>query len=147
MILPDRIVAHTFAFHIGPLEITGFGIAVHAAFFIAQFVCERELARRGQMTEALAMGDVTFAALLGTLVGGNVGERIFAASPARAVRITGAAIAAFSCLLAFAVFLPSVWMFVPAAWVGLFFLQVGIAPLYTALSAISPFRPCRTTLE
>lgn len=72
MILPDRIVAHTFAFHIGPLEITGFGIAVLAAFFIAQFVCERELARRGQMTEALAMGDVTFAALLGTLVGAKL---------------------------------------------------------------------------
>ena len=31
-------------------------------------------------------------------------------------------------------------MFVPAAWVGLFALQVGIAPLYTALSAISPPR-------
>lgn len=72
MSLPDRIVAHTFAFHIGPLEITGFGIAVLAAFFIAQFVCERELARRGQMTEALAMGDVTFAALLGTLIGAKL---------------------------------------------------------------------------
>jgi phosphatidylglycerol:prolipoprotein diacylglycerol transferase len=72
MNLPDRIVAHTFAFHIGPLEITGFGIAVLAAFFIAQFVCERELARRGQMAEALAMGDVTFAALLGTLVGAKL---------------------------------------------------------------------------
>lgn len=72
MSLPDRIVAHTFAFHIGPLEITGFGIAVLAAFFIAQFVCERELARRGQMAEALAMGDVTFAALLGTLIGAKL---------------------------------------------------------------------------
>ena len=72
MSLPEKIVAHTFAFHIGPLEITGFGIAVLAAFFIAQFVCERELARRGQMTEALAMGDVTFAALLGTLIGAKL---------------------------------------------------------------------------
>jgi phosphatidylglycerol:prolipoprotein diacylglycerol transferase len=72
MSLPDTIVAHTFAFHIGPLEITGFGIAVLAAFFIAQFVCERELARRGQMAEAFAMGDVTFAALLGTLIGAKL---------------------------------------------------------------------------
>ena len=80
------------------------------------------------------------AALLGTLVGGNVGERIFERSPARAVRIVGASIAGFSMMLAFAVFLPTVWMFVPAAWLGLFALQVGIAPLYTALSAISPPR-------
>jgi phosphatidylglycerol---prolipoprotein diacylglyceryl transferase len=72
MILSDPVVAHTFAFKIGPLEITGFGIAVLAAFFIAQYVCERELARRGQVTEALAMGDVTFAALIGTLVGAKL---------------------------------------------------------------------------
>jgi phosphatidylglycerol---prolipoprotein diacylglyceryl transferase len=69
MSIPNPIVAHTFAFHIGPLEITGFGLAVLAAFFIAQYVSERELARRGQMVEAAAMGDVTFAALVGTLVG------------------------------------------------------------------------------
>jgi phosphatidylglycerol:prolipoprotein diacylglycerol transferase len=69
MSLPDTIVAHTFSFHVWKLEITGFGIAVLAAFFIAQFICERELARRGQVTEAVAMGDVTFAALLGTLIG------------------------------------------------------------------------------
>ena len=72
MMLSHPIVARTFAFNIGPLQITGFGIAVLAAFFIAQFVCERELARRGQMTEALAMGDVTFAALIGTLVGAKL---------------------------------------------------------------------------
>ena len=72
MSLPDQIIAHTFAFKIGPLEITGFGIAVLAAFFIAQYVCERELARRGQLVEAATMGDVTFAALLGTLVGAKL---------------------------------------------------------------------------
>ena len=80
------------------------------------------------------------ASLLGSLIGGNVGERIFEQSPPRAVRIVGAAIAGFSVLLAFAVFLPTVWVFVPAAWVGLLALQIGIAPLYTALSAISPPR-------
>jgi phosphatidylglycerol:prolipoprotein diacylglycerol transferase len=72
MSLSHPIVAHTFAFNIGPLQITGFGIAVLCAFFIAQFVCERELARRGQTAEALAMGDVTFAALIGTLVGAKL---------------------------------------------------------------------------
>jgi phosphatidylglycerol:prolipoprotein diacylglycerol transferase len=72
MSLPHPIVAHTFSFAIGPLTITGFGIAVLCAFFIAQYVCERELTRRGQLTEAQAMGDVTFAALVGTLLGAKL---------------------------------------------------------------------------
>jgi phosphatidylglycerol:prolipoprotein diacylglycerol transferase len=70
--IPDPIVAHTFAFNIWKLQITGFGIAVLAAFFIAQYVCERELTRRGQLAEAATMGDVTFAALLGTLIGAKL---------------------------------------------------------------------------
>ncbi len=72
MSLPHPIVAHTFSFAIGPLTITGFGIAVLCAFFIGQYVCERELTRRGQLTEAQAMGDVTFAALVGTLLGAKL---------------------------------------------------------------------------
>jgi phosphatidylglycerol:prolipoprotein diacylglycerol transferase len=72
MILSNPTVAHTFSFNIWKLNITGFGIAVLCAFFIAQYICERELTRRGQLTEAKAMGDVTFAALIGTLVGAKV---------------------------------------------------------------------------
>ena len=73
MNLQHPIVAHTFSFSIGSLlNITGFGIAVLSAFFIAQYVCERELARRGQMVEAQTMGDVTFAALIGTLLGAKL---------------------------------------------------------------------------
>ena len=72
MILSDPIVAHTFAFNIWKLQITGFGLAVLAAFFIAQYVCEQELTRRGQTLEASAMGDVTFAALIGTLLGAKL---------------------------------------------------------------------------
>lgn len=72
MSLSDPIVAHTFAFNVWKLQITGFGLAVLAAFFIAQYVCERELTRRGQLVEAAAMGDVTFAALIGTLLGAKL---------------------------------------------------------------------------
>src|SRR5207237_7373892 len=72
MSLQRPIVAHTFSFNIGPLTITGFGIAVLAAFFISQYVCERELTRREQLAEAHAMGDVTFAALVGTLLGAEL---------------------------------------------------------------------------
>lgn len=72
MNLSDPIIAHTFAFDLWKLQITGFGLAVLAAFFIAQYVCERELTRRGHLIEAATMGDVTFAALLGTLIGAKL---------------------------------------------------------------------------
>jgi phosphatidylglycerol:prolipoprotein diacylglycerol transferase len=72
MSLSDPIVAHTFQFNLWKLQVTGFGLAVLCAFFIAQYVCERELARRGQLVESSTMGDVTFAALIGTLVGAKL---------------------------------------------------------------------------
>ena len=71
--IPHPIVAHTFSFGLGSrLNITGFGIAVLSAFFIGQYICERELARRGQLIESQTMGDVTFAALIGTLLGAKL---------------------------------------------------------------------------
>lgn len=60
---------HPTVFHLGPLELTGFGLAVLAAFAIAQIVCQRELWRRGQHAEADAIPDVVMAALIGTLIG------------------------------------------------------------------------------
>jgi phosphatidylglycerol:prolipoprotein diacylglycerol transferase len=68
----DPIIAHTFKFGIGGFELTGFGIAVLMAFLIAQIVSERELARRGHDIEAAAVGDVLFAALVGTMIGGKL---------------------------------------------------------------------------
>lgn len=66
---PDGIIHHPTAFHFGPIEVTGFGLAVLLAFVVAQFVSQRELLRRGQIVEAEAMPDITLAALLGTLIG------------------------------------------------------------------------------
>ncbi|MCA0375063.1 MAG: prolipoprotein diacylglyceryl transferase [Gemmatimonadetes bacterium] len=63
------IVHHPTVFRLGPLEITGFGLAVLAAFAISQIICQRELWRRGQPLEAEAIPDLVMAALLGTLVG------------------------------------------------------------------------------
>jgi phosphatidylglycerol:prolipoprotein diacylglycerol transferase len=68
----NPIVAQTFKFGIGSFELTGFGIAVLMAFLIAQIVSERELARRGHDVEAAAVGDVLFAALLGTMIGAKL---------------------------------------------------------------------------
>jgi len=69
---PSPIVHHPFVFDVGPLSLTGFGLAVLLAFLIAQIVSERELARRGRDVEAAAVSDVLFAALIGTLIGGKL---------------------------------------------------------------------------
>jgi phosphatidylglycerol:prolipoprotein diacylglycerol transferase len=61
-----------FAFGLGPLQLTGFGIAVLFAFGISNYVLQRELARRGYMDEANAASDVTTAALIGTLIGAKL---------------------------------------------------------------------------
>jgi phosphatidylglycerol:prolipoprotein diacylglycerol transferase len=66
------IIHHPFTFGIGGFSLTGFGIAVLLAFLISQIISERELARRGRDVEAMAVSDVLFAALLGTLVGAKV---------------------------------------------------------------------------
>jgi Prolipoprotein diacylglyceryltransferase len=66
------IIHHPFQFGIAGYQLTGFGIAVLMAFLIAQVVSERELARRNQDREAAAVGDVLFAALLGTLIGAKL---------------------------------------------------------------------------
>jgi phosphatidylglycerol---prolipoprotein diacylglyceryl transferase len=65
-----RIVHHPFAYDIGPLQFTGFGLAVLAAFAIAQVISQRELERRGH--DATAIPDLLFAAVIGTLIGAKL---------------------------------------------------------------------------
>jgi phosphatidylglycerol---prolipoprotein diacylglyceryl transferase len=54
-------------FHLGPLAITGFGIAVALAFLLGHGAAQRELVRRGH--DPTPMGDVLFAALIGFIIG------------------------------------------------------------------------------
>ena len=61
-----------FAIGLGPVQITGFGLAVLAAFGIAQVIVVRELARRGHADAAAAAPDVVMAALVGTILGGKL---------------------------------------------------------------------------
>jgi phosphatidylglycerol:prolipoprotein diacylglycerol transferase len=61
-----------FAINIGPVPLTGFGLAVLLAFGIAHVVTQRELTRRGHEAEAMATPDIVTAALLGTLVGAKL---------------------------------------------------------------------------
>jgi phosphatidylglycerol---prolipoprotein diacylglyceryl transferase len=64
------IVHHPFAYRLGPLSFTGFGIAVLLAFAIAQIISQRELARRGHDPEPIA--DLVFAAVIGGLLGAKI---------------------------------------------------------------------------
>lgn len=61
-----------FTIGLGPVQITGFGLAVLAAFGISQIVLTRELTRRGHLEHVAAAPDVVMAALVGTLVGAKL---------------------------------------------------------------------------
>lgn len=68
----DHIIHHPFEIKLGPLALTGFGIAVLMAFVIAQIISQRELMRRGHVMEAEAIPDLIFASVLGMLIGGKL---------------------------------------------------------------------------
>lgn len=59
-----------FAYDIGPLEVTGFGIAMLLAFIIGQMSATEELERRGW--DSSIMADVTVAAVVGGLAGAKI---------------------------------------------------------------------------
>jgi phosphatidylglycerol:prolipoprotein diacylglycerol transferase len=70
MMLPHPIVHHPFAYDIGPLQITGFGLAILLCFLVGQQVAQRELARRGHDPEPVS--DMVFAAVVGGLLGAKL---------------------------------------------------------------------------
>ena len=68
MIIP--IIHHPFIIQLGPLSLTGFGIAVVAAFAVGQHVTETELRRRGH--DAAPVADFILAAVIGGLLGAKL---------------------------------------------------------------------------
>jgi phosphatidylglycerol---prolipoprotein diacylglyceryl transferase len=70
MTLAAPIEHHPLAYSVGPLTLTGFGLAVLLAFVVAQLVGQRELARRGHDPEPV--GDMIFAAVIGGLLGAKL---------------------------------------------------------------------------
>ncbi len=81
MLASDGINHLPTVFSIGPLELTGFGLAVLAAFMVAQLTCQRELTRRGQLQEADAIPDIVMAALIGTIIGAKTYYVILTVDP------------------------------------------------------------------
>ena len=72
MLLAAPFVHAPFSIDLGPLQFTGFGLAVLAAFGLSQIVVMRELTRRGHDLYAQTTPDVVFAALLGFLIGAKL---------------------------------------------------------------------------
>jgi len=66
------ITHHPLNFQLGPLSLTGFGLAVLAAFVISQIIGQDELRRRGHPAEADAIPDLILASVVGTLIGGKL---------------------------------------------------------------------------
>jgi phosphatidylglycerol:prolipoprotein diacylglycerol transferase len=64
------IIHHPFVLQLGPLPLTGFGIAMLGAFLIAQIVSQAVLAERKQ--DANLMPDIVIAAVIGGLAGGKI---------------------------------------------------------------------------
>lgn len=64
------VVHHPFQFSIGPLQFTGFGIAVVLGFVVAQMIAQEEMTRRGYDPAPIA--DMIFGAVLGGLLGAKL---------------------------------------------------------------------------
>ncbi len=63
-------VHQPFAYDIGPLAFTGFGLAVLLGFVIAQIIGSRELVRRGHNPDPIP--DLVFAAVIGAMIGAKL---------------------------------------------------------------------------
>ena len=64
------IVHHPFQFGLGPLQFTGFGIAVVLGFVVAQMIGQEEMVRRGY--DPTPIGDMIFGAVVGGLLGAKL---------------------------------------------------------------------------
>jgi len=65
-----QIIHHPVSYKLGPLQFTGFGFAMLMTFVIGQIITQREMQRRGQDPEVV--GDMTFAAVIGGLLGAKI---------------------------------------------------------------------------
>lgn len=121
-------------------QVIGIGVLGFALVGVAVFgsILFEEEFGVGEGGRGIIAGVLATASLVGTLLGGRVGERLFEESPERSVRMVGVSIAGFSIFLTAAVFLPSIYMVVAVLWVGTLCVSVSSSPLGAALSAISP---------
>ena len=79
MLLASPTVVNAFSYPLGPLEITGFGLAMFLAFVLAQNIAQRETERRGYPPQPV--GDLVFGAVIGGLLGAKIYYAILTGDP------------------------------------------------------------------
>jgi branched-chain amino acid transport system ATP-binding protein len=117
------------------IGVLGFALVGQATFFSILYEEEFGVGEggRGAIIAVLATGS-----LVGGLLGGPVGERVFHRSPTTAVRLVAAGIALYAVLSSASVFLPAIGAVVALQWVSLLLVAIAVSPLNAILSAISP---------
>lgn len=83
----SHIVVRPFELHVGPLTLTGFGIAMLLSFLVAQYIGQVELHRRRHDPEI--MGDVLVAAVIGGLLGAKIYYAILYGDPGALLHTSG----------------------------------------------------------
>ena len=74
--------------------------------------------------------------LVGYIVGGPIGERVFQRDPATAIRLMAGGITAFALLIGLSAALPSLGLVIAAQWLALAVVSVAATPLPTVLSSV-----------
>lgn len=90
----------------------------------------------GEGGRGVILAVLAAASLIGLLVGGPLGERVFGRRPVSAVNMIAGGIAGFSILVAISAAMPSIALVVIAQWIALFGIAVAASPLNTVLSSI-----------
>jgi ABC-type branched-subunit amino acid transport system ATPase component/MFS family permease len=121
-------------------QLVGIGVFGFALVGVVTFssVLYDEVFHVGEGGRGAIIAFLATASLAGNIVGARIGERVFNASPRRAVLLVSAAIAAFCVLLTIAVLMPHIALCVAVQWVALAVVGGGATPLVPVISAISP---------
>ena len=82
-----QIVHHPVAYELGPLQFTGFGLAILGCFVIGQIIMQHDLERRG--LDPAPVSDMIFAAVVGGLLGAKLYYAVLVGDPGSLVSRAG----------------------------------------------------------
>ena len=123
----------TFYRQVVAIGVLGFALVGAATFSSILYEEEFNIGEggRGFILAVLATGS-----LVGVVIGGPVGERVFDRDPKAAIRLIAAGIVGFSMLTAIAVFMPTIELVVALQWIAVAAVTIVVPPLNTVLSSI-----------
>jgi len=117
------------------IGVLGFALVGLAVFSSVLFEEEFGISEGGR---GVLLAFIASGSLLGYVVGGPLGERVFLRDPKDAIRLIAGGIVAFSLMIGASVYMPWVAATAVLQWLALGLVAVAVAPLNTVLSAISP---------